>query len=329
MEVTFITEIQFYILVLKKNDLDFIEGITDRAYQQWSDYISGINYNTPIAYANKLSTMNDLADKLTCFHGRAAFYMLDDDTYEYLYDLRDWFLTQLWTGGCNFSSNYNGYTQTLNPTKRRYLRFTYNGTTYYPSELNHSNGIRWFSYPTWSSITQTSFTYVYGMWFKQTPFTNNNTVAVISGFTETQWTNGSGSLTSRYVQAYNYNGYGPISSYSVGTVAIYMKTTDEDNRNRDRRGIGNYENDVNYWFNNTSQLFSIAQPLYNWIANTTHHFDYCTGSGENRWIGYSDTTQMSNAIVRVTGTTPEYKYGTQCQHRQATNDILYTIIKTS
>lgn len=331
----------FYWLGVKKNDTEFIqnsslqshseipcypEGASPYSIQaeginQWSVTRHGTTYTQPIAYANKLSTFDDLFDKMTMYHGVAAGYYWGYNNYA---DIRYDFYTDIWSG--IFASYYNTSDNNLNKSIR-YRYVTINGTDY--SELNWP--MRWYLYPYWTSATQTSFSYMSGLvmkfssnWGWQTSY--HPDIAIFGGVSETMWNNAltsNQSISSGVYALLLYNGF--YKSITGGAYPFTsIKSGVNTNWNGERRGIGNYE------LNNDLQapndyLFNIVSRVYDYFSDVVQYFDGDIDSSNQRYIGYKDTANHFTIQVPPS-TNPDANLLTVYDryYRFAVNDILYT-----
>lgn len=331
----------FYWLGVKKNNLEFIENSSLESHsdipcypegaslysppamgiKQWSVTRHGTTYTQPIAYADKLSTFDDLFDKMTMYHGVTAAYYFGYDNYV---DVRGDFFADIWNG--IFSSLYNTTINNLNKSIR-YRYVTINGTDY--SELNWP--MRWYRYPYWTSATQTNFNYQTGLvmkfssnWGWQTAY--NPDIVVFGGVSETMWNNAlnsNQSVSSGVYALLLYNGF-----YKLITGGAYpftnIKSGVNSNWNYERRAIGNYELDNDLQAPNDC-IFNIVGRVYDYFSDTVQYFHGDIDSSNQRYIGYEDTTNHFTIQVPPS-TNPNVNLLTVYDryHRFAVNDILFT-----
>ena len=315
---------------VKKNDLDFVNNSTLN-YGFWEDSVDGLTYKQPMPYANKVSTFDDLLDKMTMFHGRAIYYYAGSSA-TYFPDVKNWLNTQLWTN--LFAAVYSSWDQTTTPI--RYRSVTFNSTVY--SELDWP--MRWYSYPTWNSPTQTSFTYYSGLIVKKpSTFSGYLGELMICGHvTESDWANAittsksySGSYAIRFC---DYNGLWKQTVTFGKPMPSVLTSNTNTTWNRDRRAIGNYENSSLFDYDwSGSYIFSPANRIYDWLRDTVSYFSMRTNSSHQRYIGYdNDTTKTVSyfdpfPVASFNQTDIVDVNITDRSHRVATNDILYTKYK--
>jgi len=292
----------YYYVGVKKNNINFVNGtLNDQTGQweggissyngTWSDTINGVSYSRPIAYANKISTISDLMDKLACYHG-AAMEVMGGFEPNTLYNLRSVLTSSIWDNYIKYW--YNQYVQIKRPGFRRYI--TYDGTTYYEDTW----GIRWKNnYPTFTSYDDPTFYYMDTLVFKHPYDSNGNVFVALAGYiTEAQW-NALATGTTTYTVREDptclyFNG---LYAYDEEKFMVTIGSTNVvDNWNYYRRGVADNE------MGGTNTV-----SIYDWV----------------REVIYTEWDQFD---LKAEGNCSRYISGSYGSQKQATNANLYTVV---